>query len=76
MIFARRMLAVFLLLAAASATAHEGSTSYLELSDGRSGISGRLDVALIDVAAAIPIDADADRRLKWDEVWSSRDRIA
>ena len=67
---------LLLLLAAAAATAHEGSTSYLELSDGRPEITGRLDVALIDVAASIPIDTDADRRLTWDEVWGNRDPIA
>ena len=63
-------------LTAASAMAHEGSTTYLELAADRSALSGRVDVALIDVAASVPLDDDADRRLTWDEVWNGRSRVA
>jgi len=63
-------------MAAASARAHEGSTTYLELAAERSVLSGRVDVALIDVAASAPLDDDGDRQLTWNEVWSGRSRVA
>ena len=63
-------------MAAASAMAHEGSTTYLELAAERPALSGRVDVALIDVAASVPLDVDGDRQLTWNEVWSGRSRVA
>ena len=77
MIGIRRVFAAGLLwMTAASAMAHEGSTTYLELTAERSALSGRVDVALIDVAASVPLDDDADRQLKWKEVWNGRSRVA
>jgi len=62
--------ATALSIAGSAASAHEGSTSYLTLdaraSDG--AVAGRYDVALIDLALAMPLDADSDGRLRWDEI--------
>ena len=72
-----RILAVAALLAQSfAATAHEGSTSYLLVDRTREAFTARFDVALIDVAWALPLDADGDERLTWNEVWAERDRLA
>ena len=57
-----RLLALLLLsTAATSASAHEGSTGYLTLHSGDDArVAGRLDVALIDIAWSVPLDADHD----------------
>jgi HupE/UreJ protein len=69
---------IVLSLAGAAASAHEGSTSYLALdaraSDGT--VAGRYDVALIDLALALPLDADGDGRLRWDEIEAGGAAIA
>jgi hypothetical protein len=61
-----------------AATAHEGSTSYLAV-DARGdaqGLAARYDVALIDVAWSVPLDADGDGRLTWREIEAQRPAIA
>ena len=70
--------AIALLIAASAASAHEGSTSYLTL-DARArdgAVAGRYDVALIDLALALPLDADGDGRLRWDEIEAASPAIA
>jgi len=61
----------------AVASAHEGSTGYLMLKAGDgTEVTGRLDVALIDVAWSVPLDADGDGRLTWNEIEAQRGPIA
>lgn len=69
-------LAVILWLAPAAAFAHEGSTGFLSVAAERGLLRGRLDVALIDLATSLPLDADADGRLTWNEVQAAQARIA
>lgn len=72
-----RLLATLVLAAtAASAHAHEGSTGYLILHSTPGGFAGRLDVALVDLALSLPLDADGDRRLTWNETLAGRGYIA
>jgi len=70
--------AVVLAAMAAPASAHEGSTSYLALDvgAGKAEVTGRFDIALIDLALALPLDADRDGRLRWAEIESARPAIA
>lgn len=73
----RRLAALLLLAVSAGAAAHEGSTSYLAVraTDGVD-VGARFDVALLDLALALPLDADGDGRLAWREVEASRAAIA
>jgi hypothetical protein len=67
----RRMLAGTLLIAiAAVARAHEGSTSYLAVDAVQTEpqVTARFDVSALDVALAVPLDADADGRVTWREI--------
>ena len=47
----------------------------LKAGDGTQ-VAGRLDVALIDVAWSVPLDADGDGRLTWNEIEARRGPIA
>ena len=68
---------LLLTTASAVASAHEGSTGYLMLKTGAgTQVAGRLDVALIDVAWSLPLDADGDGRLTWNEIEARRGPIA
>lgn len=70
--------AIALFMTGSAASAHEGSTSYLRL-DARASdgvVRGRYEVALIDLALALPLDADADGRLRWDEIDAASTAIA
>ena len=61
----------------AVASAHEGSTGYLMLKTGAgTQIAARLDIALIDVAWSVPLDADRDGRLTWNEIEAQRGPVA
>jgi HupE / UreJ protein len=74
-----RLFAMALLIAAAlPASAHEGSTSYLvvDAKGSSPGLAARYDVALIDVAWSVPLDADGDGRLTWREIAENRPAIA
>lgn len=78
----RCLLGLLALLAcgvAAPAWAHKSSDAYLfvESMDGRTTV--RWDIALRDLDAALPLDADGDRRLTWGEVrlaWPAIDALA
>lgn len=75
----RRACAIGLLFAtSASISAHEGSTSYLtvDASQANGPAMGRFDVALIDLAWTLPLDGDADGRLRWKEILDRRAEIA
>jgi hypothetical protein len=74
--FMQALSVLWLLGQAAAASAHEGSTSYLLASAGPDKLAARFDVALLDVAWAVPLDGDSDGRLTWNEVWDGRSGIA
>jgi hypothetical protein len=73
----RRLASTWLLLAVSTAAAaHEGSTSYLAVrATDPVDVAARFDVALIDLALALPLDADGDGRLAWREVEAGRAAI-
>jgi hypothetical protein len=77
----RRLLAVLLLLGAASAWAHKGSDAYLDLRDATAAevataggklVPGTLRftyaVAIKDLDLVLPLDANADGKVTWGEV--------
>lgn len=75
----QRVFAILLMLAAtANASAHEGSTSYLTVDSNREGspATGRFEAALIDLAWTLPLDGDADGRLRWNEILDRHAEIA
>ena len=76
----RRLLAmVALALAATAALAHKASDAYLFAEPAAEGSRLRWDIALRDLDAALPIDADGDRQLTWGEVraaWPAIDTLA
>jgi hypothetical protein len=76
----RRYLARFLfpagllfLLFSTAALAHKASDSFIYVDQGQSEI--RIDVALRDLALALPLDRDGDRKLSGLELRASRDSI-
>jgi hypothetical protein len=76
--WASSVAAIALAALAAAASAHEGSTSYLAIDAraGAPGVTGRYDAALIDLALAVPLDADGDGRLRWGEIEAAQPLIA
>lgn len=63
-----RVLSLLLALAALPAAAHKGSDVYWTLHARGAELTGRLDVALADLEAALHLDANADLQLTWGEV--------
>jgi HupE/UreJ protein len=63
-------------LAPAAASSHEGSTGFLMIEAEPGLLRGRFDIALVDVATSLPLDADADGRLNWNEIQAGQTRIA
>jgi hypothetical protein len=66
-------------LAATAAYAHKASDAYLFAEPAAQGTQLRWDIALRDLDAALPIDADGDRQLTWGEVraaWPAIDTLA
>jgi hypothetical protein len=59
---------LLMLLFAAAASAHKASDAYLQLRVKPDGVTLRWDIALRDLDAVLPIDADGDRQLSWGEV--------
>lgn len=76
----RAMLAMLALATAAcTAHAHKASDAYLFADPSSQGSSVRWDIALRDLDAVLPLDADADRQLTWGEVraaWPAIDALA
>ncbi len=74
--WARRLaLAAVLVAAAAPASAHKSSDSYLQVEAGATGLQARWDIALRDLDVALDLDANADGRLTWGEVRAAWPRI-
>jgi hypothetical protein len=66
-------------LAATVAHAHKASDAYLSAEPVTEGSRLRWDIALRDLDAALPLDADGDRQLTWGEVraaWPAIDALA
>jgi hypothetical protein len=76
----RMTLAVLALaLAVTKAEAHKASDAYLFAEAAAQGSTLRWDIALRDLDAALPLDADGDRQLTWGEVrvaWPTIDALA
>jgi hypothetical protein len=78
-VFRAALALLALWLAATAVHAHKASDAYLFTEPAREGSRLRWDIALRDLAAALPIDADDDRRLTWGEVraaWPAIDTLA
>lgn len=56
------------LLASAQAQAHKASDSFLYWSGEGEHAMGRLDIALVDINRALPLDTNADGELSWGEI--------
>jgi hypothetical protein len=70
---------VALCLAAAATHAHKASDAYLFAEPSAQGSRLRWDIALRDLDAALPLDANGDRQLTWGEVraaWPAIDTLA
>jgi hypothetical protein len=66
-------------LAATAVHAHKASDAYLFAEPALEGSRLRWDIALRDLDAALPLDADGDRQLTWGEVraaWPAIDTLA
>src|SRR5882762_1240739 len=79
-IFPRITFRVFFCLAFAcvivSVHAHRSSDSYLTLRTEGSTVTGQWDIALRDIEHVIPLDANDDGNITWDEVHSRQSEIA
>lgn len=64
----RAVLVLLLVTLARGAAAHAPSDAYLTLELDGAAVTGRLEVALRDLDAALAIDADGDRAVTWGEV--------
>lgn len=69
-------LALALLLLSVPAGAHKASDSYLSITVGDAGPSGRWDIALRDLDAALTLDADGNGEITWGEVRARHADIA
>ncbi|HZI09741.1 MAG TPA: HupE/UreJ family protein [Myxococcus sp.] len=63
-----RLLSLLLLLTPLAALAHKPSDSYLHLTRAEDTVTGRWDVALKDLDAALVLDGDGDGAITWGEV--------
>ena len=63
-------------LAAAPAWAHKPSDAQLRLAVEGTAITGRLDIAVRDLDAALGLDGDGDGEVTWAELSASAPRIA
>jgi HupE / UreJ protein len=60
--------AALLVLMSSTAQAHKASDAYLQIDADTGALTVRLDVALRDLDAALPLDANQDGVLTWGEV--------
>lgn len=67
-----RAAGVLLLLFAGAVQAHRPSDAFVTLEVEDTAIRGQWEIALRDVAALAPVDADGDRALTWGELRLSR----
>jgi hypothetical protein len=67
-----RLVIAILMLLSAPAWAHKPSDAQLNLSVTASAVTGRLDVAVRDLDAALALDADGDGAITWGEVAAAR----
>ncbi|HSW07509.1 HupE/UreJ family protein [Aquabacterium sp.] len=77
--WARAALCCVALLLAGPAQAHKSSDAYLFMASTAGITSLRWDIALRDLDAALPLDADGDRQLTWGELraaWEAIDALA
>jgi hypothetical protein len=65
---AHALAALLLACAAGTACAHKASDAYLQVDVQPHALQLRWDVALRDLDAALPLDADGDRQLTWGEL--------
>ena len=75
----RRLFWMALLLAAASAQAHQASEAYLNYRVHGAEVEQRLDIALLDLDRDLVLDVDGDGNLSWGEVrgrWADIQRLA
>ena len=72
----KRLLALLLLLAAATAGAHKPSDSYLTIEIKGTQIVGQWDIALRDLDFALGLDADGDGHITWGELRARHGEIA
>jgi HupE / UreJ protein len=70
------LLAALLAVAAGAARAHKPSDSYLSIEVGRDAITGRWDIALRDLDAALVLDGDGNGEITWGEVRARHADIA
>lgn len=69
------IVALVALLVSVTAWAHKPSDSYLTLELENETVKGRWDIALRDLATALPLDADGDGKVTWGEVEARRPEI-
>jgi len=67
--------ALVVALAAAPAWAHKPSDAHLALAVDGARVTGRLDVAVRDLDAAVGIDADGDGDITWGELEDAAPRV-
>ena len=72
----RYAFALFLALVAGAAQAHRASDGFLTLRIEDARIRGQYELALRDVAALAPVDADGDRSLTWGELRRGQAAVA
>lgn len=70
-----RCLVLALLVTASTALAHKGSDAYWTLGASGPDVSGRLDLALRDLDALVPLDQNGDGAITWAEVLTQRTAI-
>ncbi|MCB2053873.1 MAG: HupE/UreJ family protein [Geminicoccaceae bacterium] len=61
---------------AAPVEAHTPSTGYLRLSTDGTDVEGTLEFAVRDLASAVLLDQDGDRRILWGEIENARPALA
>jgi hypothetical protein len=71
----RALAPLLLAVIALGASAHKASDAYLTLGRDGAAVTGRWDIALRDLDAAIGLDANADGEITWGELRSKHPRI-